>query len=306
MGFFGIVFFCYLCYTLIYGVIQLSIGLTKIYMNKDGCLIVRGKRRKFHSWKDLNTIRHERYKYTRRMAKSLANEAIYFSTRKTLKKESKYPDEYLIFRNKLNNFYVSIPTINQLAKYGIDYDSLVYEKEEFLRTIGEWGVKIESQYEDMSVYLKEKKDEPITLKDGIYVKKDRLNEWIVVTEIMQHYIMYQPENKSLYVDGIKRVIKEESFVKLMGIDEEIKLDGKKLHLIIKNNVLRIVYKGKYVDIDEPYIPLKAERLIYFCVPIPVMIAIYAAMSKTHALFAVSFALIIVLAIYLKREIKKII
>lgn len=282
-----------------------SVSLTTIRMNRDGMFVKRGFKQKFHSWEEFTIISHQRYKigagYNRRFF-----DAILFSTEELKNTKVNNSVNYLVFKNKLNVICVEMYTKEEIKRKGGRFDTIWFEREELLQTLGEWGVKIESQYEDMSVYLKEKEDEPITLKDGIYVKKDRLNEWIVVTEIMQHHIMYQPENKSLYVDGIKRVIKEESIIKLMGIDEEIKLDGKKLYLIIKNNVLRIVYKGKYVDIDEPYIPLKAERLIYFCIPIPILVAIYAAMSKTHALFAVSFALIFVLAVYLKREIKKII
>ena len=67
--------------------------------------------------------------------------------------------------------------------------------------------------------------------------------------------------------------------------------------------MRIVHKGKYVDINEPYIPLKAERMIYFVIPFPVILASIGALKGIQELFVISFAILIVLYTYVVKAIK---
>ena len=59
----------------------------------------------------------------------------------------KYPEYYLIFRNKLDNFFLPLATEKFMEKDKFNYQGLIYPKKEVFRLFKEWGVSIESKYE---------------------------------------------------------------------------------------------------------------------------------------------------------------
>ena len=127
--------------------------------------------------------------------------------------------------------------------------------------------------------------------------------WRVITEKLEHFIKYDSNEKSLYIDDIKQDINNDSIVKFIGIDKKVFFDEKKLNLVIKGNVLRIAYNGKYIDLDEPYIPLKAERMIYCVIPFPIIFACIGALKGIKEMFLISLVLLVALYVYVAKVMK---
>ena len=129
---------------------MILVGFTSLTFTKDGVLVKRWYGEKFHKWNDLKVIRHERYRPSTSIvgASAVSLEAIYFSIHKSTKKDGKYPEYYLIFRNKLDNFFLPLATEKFMEKDKFNYQGLIYPKKEVFRLFKEWGVNIESKYEE--------------------------------------------------------------------------------------------------------------------------------------------------------------
>lgn len=302
----SIISVCILLLTLlmfVYMYAEISVGLTTIIMNQDGIIIKRGHKTKMHLWSELKLVRHERYYYSPFWNIPRTDEAVFFSSIECKKKEKTHPESYLAFKNKLDTFFVCLATPEDYKNRGSSLDSLVYPREEFLQTLGEWGVKIESKYEDMSVYLRERKEEKIeVVGNQTYIKKKGYNNWLIVTALCEYWVRY--DDGSIYINNIKKEVDQSSKVFLMGIDQSIEIEGKLFHFVIKNDELRIAYQGKYMDTDEMYIPLKGELLFYIMLPFPIIAAGIGALQGEKNLFLVAFMLLGLAGWYLNIQIKK--
>ena len=135
-----------------YPVLMIFTGLTTLTFTKEGVLVKRWYNEKFHEWNNLKVIRHERYRPSTSIigASALSLEGIYFSVHKKTKKEGKYPEYYLIFRNKLDNFFLPLATEKFMKKDKFNYQGLIYSKKEIFRLFREWGVNIDLKYENTS------------------------------------------------------------------------------------------------------------------------------------------------------------
>lgn len=281
----------------------ISSGLTKVYMRKDGCMVVRGRKKVYHSWEEFRIIRHSRFRGIYG-APFINNEIILFSTEELKNTNVKEVDWFMFLKNKYNIFCINLATEERIEKHYNELDSLWYEREEFLETLGQWGIKIESDCEDLTkYYIPKKEDHIVQLVDGIFIKKIQENQWKIVTTLFEHIIEYNENKNELFINGIKTSFSENSIVRFIGIDEEFQIDDKNIRIIVRNKKMRIVHKGKYVDINEPYIPLKAERMIYFVIPFPVILASIGALKGIQELFVISFAILIVLYTYVVKAIK---
>ena len=271
--------------------------LTSVCLTREGCTIKRGWKQKFYLWSEFETICHCK---TTKDKKDL----IVFSINKIQPKRITYSISYMMFKNKFEIVCIEFPSKEEIERARGKIAAIWFEREEFLTTMGSFGVKIQSELEDFSsYYAKAEVDRDIELKDGLYIKKVNTNMWRVITEKAEHFIKYDANEKSLYIDNIKRDINNDSIVKFIGIDKKVYFDEKKLNLIIKKNVLRIAYKGKYIDLDEPYIPLKAERIIYCPIPFPIIFASIGALKGIKEMFLISFVLLFVLYVYIAKEMK---
>ena len=299
------VFGLILCtFFLIYETYYLSISLTTIRMNSDGCFIKRAFRQKFHSWDEFKIIYHYRIK-DHLYHKGEYNDVVLFSVEELKNKKAKKRTlSYVYFKNKFNVMCIELYTREKIKRKFGRFDTIWYEREEFLETLGQWGIKIESDCEDLTkYYIPKKEDHIVQLVDGIFIKKIQKNQWKIVTALFEHIIEYNENKNELFIDGIKRSFLENSIVRFIGIDEEFQIDDKNIRIIVRNKKMRIVHKGKYVDINEPYIPLKAERMIYFVIPFPVILASIGALKEIQELFVISFAILIVLYTYVVKAIK---